>query len=120
MTIDILNPRLGLQDVLAPVGDELHLPAARSLASNVVGDTGLAQHFNFEGSAQIIERALTPLLHDERLLRPDIFKGNLRRSFESLKSSRRPEVRRFVREDLAPMMEDDELYAVYEGLLLDG
>jgi type III secretion protein X len=120
MAIDILNPSLGLQGFLEPLAEEPHLPGAKPLASNVLNETSLSQHFRLEGMAQTIERGLVPHLPDERLLRPDIFKRNLKGAFEKLKSSRQPQIRKFVRDDLAPLMEDAELYEVLAGLLLGG
>jgi type III secretion protein X len=109
MAIDILNPNLGLQGVLDPVFDQPSLPEARPLPSNVVAETGLAKHFDLTGMAQLIDRALIPGDIDEELLRPDIFRRNLAKAHDILKSSADPKHRRFARDDLAPILEDGDL-----------
>jgi type III secretion protein X len=120
MAIDILNPSLGLQGFLEPLAGEPHLPGVKPLASNVLVETSLAQHFGLESMSQTIERGLVPLVPDEKLLRPDVFKRNLKGAFDRLKSSRQPQIRKFVRDDLAPIMEDAELYDLLAGLLIGG
>jgi hypothetical protein len=120
MANDLLNPRLGLSGLLDPLFGASHLPDARPLAANAAFETGLAQHFNFDGSERILEAALAPKLRDDELLRPDVFRRNLRRAFAKLKNSRDPNARGFLREDFTAMMEDGELLDVYAGLLLDG
>ncbi|MDR2366681.1 MAG: hypothetical protein LBF58_01005 [Deltaproteobacteria bacterium] len=118
MAIDILNPNVGLQGVLEATFEQPSLPEAKPFSNNVVNETGLGKHFDLNGSAQFIDRALVPMGVDEELLRPQIFKQNLAKAFEALKSSRKPEFRRFARDDLAPIMEDDELYNLYSSLLI--
>ncbi|MDR2387527.1 MAG: hypothetical protein LBE80_08100 [Deltaproteobacteria bacterium] len=118
MAIDILNPNLGLQGVMEATVDLPSLPEAKPFSSNVISETGLAKHFDLSGSAQFIDRALVPLGLDEELLRPVVFKQNLAKAYEALKASRKPEFRRFAREDLQPLMEDDELYGLYASMLI--
>jgi hypothetical protein len=116
--IDILNPNLGLQNLLDPASERLSLPEARQFASNVVPETGLERHFELVGVARLIDQALIPTGVDERLLRPEVFRRNLREAFETLKDSRKPEVRKFVRDVLSPILEDEELYELYASLLV--
>lgn len=118
MSIDILNPNLGLLGVLDPAAGDPKLPEARPLPSSAAPETWLERLFNLRGSAQAIDRALMPKVPDPDLLRPDVFRRNLAEAFEVLASIRQPEVRRFVREDLAPMMEDAAVFELYAGLLV--
>ncbi|MDR2302067.1 MAG: hypothetical protein LBF38_08525 [Deltaproteobacteria bacterium] len=118
MAIDILNPNVGLQGILEPTVEQSRLPEAKPFSSNVVTETGLGKHFDLSGSAQFIDRALVPMGVDEELLRPQVFKANLAKAFEALKSSRKPEFRKFAREDLAPIMEEDELFQLYSSMLI--
>jgi type III secretion protein X len=118
MAIDILNPNLGFSGVLEPAADRPGLPEARPLPSSAIPESGLSILFNLSGVAQAIDRALTPEVPDPDLLRPDVFRRNLSNAFEALGKAKRSEIRRFVREDLAPMMEEADLYELVSCLLV--
>ncbi|MDR2441945.1 MAG: hypothetical protein LBE31_00300 [Deltaproteobacteria bacterium] len=118
MAIDILNPNIGLQGVLDPTIEQSNIPQFQLLPSNALTETSLARHFALTNSQQLIDRSLIPVDIDQELLMPEAFKRNLASAYELLKSSRKPELRRFAREDLANIIEDDELYKIYSGLLV--
>ena len=118
MAIDILNPNLGLLGVLEPAIERPSLPEARPLPSSAIPERGLDKLFDLPVAAQIIDLALTPEVPDPDLLRPEVFRRNLSEAFEALGSASEREIRRFVREDLAPMMEDGAVYELYAGLLV--
>jgi type III secretion protein X len=120
MALDILNVNIGLQSFLEPTGETRPLPEARVLPQNVVNETGLDRHFDLTGLTQLIDKALTPLGVDERLLRPEVFRRNLTAARDKLKDGRQKEIRAFVRDDLAPLLEDGELYVLYASLLVGG
>jgi hypothetical protein len=121
MAIDnILNVNLGLQSILEPAGEAPGLPEPGTLPSNMVPETGLERHFDLEGVDRTVDRLLTPKDVPARVLRSDVFRGALGGALESLKEVRQPDVRRFVRDDLAPILEAGELYDLYASLLVGG
>jgi type III secretion protein X len=120
MAIDLLNVNLGLQSFLDPAAESRPLPEAKVLPQNVVSESGLNRHFDLTGVAQLIDRALTPTGVDEKLLRPEVFWSNLAAARDKLKDSRKQPIRAFLREDLAPILEDGELYDLYASLLVSG
>ncbi|MDR0356174.1 MAG: type III secretion protein [Deltaproteobacteria bacterium] len=118
MAIDLLNPSLGIQGILEPLIDEARLPEARPLVSNASAEKGLDNLFDLSGTDLQIDAALRPDLADDETLRPDVFKRGLREAYELLKTNRHPDVRNFVRQDLAPLMENGELFETYLSLLI--
>jgi hypothetical protein len=121
MAIDnILNVNLGLQAFLEPTGDVSGLPEPGNIPSNMVPETGLARHYDLDGVDRMVERLLTPRDIPSRVLRPEVFRVALSDALESLKEVRQPDVRRFVRDDLAPILEAGQLYDIYAGLLVGG
>jgi hypothetical protein len=120
MNLDLLNPHLGVQSILAPPSEADRLPGARPLANNTVGEAGLNEFYHLPTMNNLIAEALKPQAPDDEFLRPDIFSRNVRAAFEELKSSRNKDVRRFVRDDLEPLLEDVALLRTFTGLLMDG
>ena len=120
MAIDLLNPRLGVQDILEPNLTAGHLPEARPLANSAAQPAGLDALYSLPTMDQLIDLALTPRSPDEELLRPDVFSRNLRAAYEDLSQSRDPDLRRLVRDDLGPLLEDTALLRTFTGLLMGG
>jgi len=63
---------------------------------------------------------LQPPVPDESLLRPDVLRRNLADSLRRLRGSRDPHVRRFVRDDLEPLLENGQLLREYVDMLVSG
>lgn len=120
MPINIMDPRLGVQNVLEPAVRETRLPRAQPLAQTDGSDTGLAELYRLTTLSGLVARRLKPKVLDEELLRPEILNRNLESALETLRQSRNPEVRRFVRDDLGPLLEDAQLLKTYTGLMVGG
>jgi hypothetical protein len=114
----IMNPHVGVQGVLDSEPLEFHLPSARPLATGVSAETRLADLYRLSDFQSRILAGLQPFVGDEALLRPDVLGKNLRESFKRLRESKNPHVRRFLRNDLGPLMENDELLRDYVNLLM--
>ncbi|MDR1577779.1 MAG: hypothetical protein LBT86_06105 [Deltaproteobacteria bacterium] len=117
---ELLNLNVGFQDILPPPDKDYHLPTARPLATNVIAESSLASLFQLVSSDWLIDRALSPELSNPDLLRPEIFRDNLKGAFQELANSRNPDVRRFVNNDLEPLMANNEILSIYCGLLVSG
>ncbi|MDR1086477.1 MAG: type III secretion protein [Deltaproteobacteria bacterium] len=120
MKLNIFDPSLGVQTVLEPRPDDARLPEARALSTGAADETGLAELFGAPSLSSALREALSPRIGDDSLLRPDVILTNLREAGEFLREVKTPEVRRFVRQDLDPLLEDTQLLATYAGLLLEG
>jgi type III secretion protein X len=118
--VNLLNPNLGLSGFIDQAGETGRLPQPRPLATGVAPETGLADLFRPANFQSLVLAGLAPRIGDESLLRPDILRRNLEAGLERLKKNRRPEVRRFVREDLAPLLEDRELLQSCVNLMMGG
>jgi type III secretion protein X len=120
MNFKIFDPTIGVQTLLEPRLDDARLPDPRTLSTGVAQESGLADLFKMPTFADKLTESLRPVIYDDGLLRPDVFLKNLREARERLKESKSPDARRFVRDDLDPLMEDTQLLRTYAGLLLEG
>ena len=118
--IGIFDTSIGIQNVLLSELENATMPQARPLAANVMSELGLEDLYMPGNAARLIEAALCPEVGDGKILRPDIFSALLRSGFESLSESKNPDVRAFLRKDLAPMLEDATLLQAYTGLMVGG
>jgi type III secretion protein X len=119
MSLKIFDPSVGVQTVLEPRSDDARLPEARPLSTGITGETGLADLFKMPTFSVNLKEALRPEILDDDLLRPGVIRKNLREASERLRDSRSSDVRRFVRDDLDPLLDDTQLLATYVGLLLE-
>lgn len=117
---NIMDPSLGVQGVLEPAAGWAHLPQAKPLATDAVLKTGLADLYRATSFQSRILSSLQPRVNDEAQLRPDVLGKNLRESLSRLSGSHDPQVRRFVRDDLAPLMENKQLLNEYINMLVSG
>lgn len=118
--IGIFDTSIGIQNVLLDELENATMPKAKQLAANVLSEAGLEELYMPRNAARIIESALCPEVGDGKILRPDVFSALLREGFESLRDSKNPDVRAFLRKDLAPMLEDSTLLQAYTGLMVGG
>jgi hypothetical protein len=116
----LLDPNLGLSGFIDQAGETGKLPQPRPLSTGAAPETGLADMFKPANFQSLVLAGLAPRVGDESLLRPDILRRNLAAGLERLKKSKRPEVRRFVRDDLGPLLEDQELLQSYVSLMMSG
>lgn len=117
--VNLLDPGLGIQNVMEP-GTDGHLPAARPLASSAMREAGLDELYNSRRASQQLDAALCPALGDGSILQPEIFHMELQGSLATLRDSDKPAVRAFVRDELAPLLENTELLRAYTGLMVGG
>jgi hypothetical protein len=116
----LMDPSLGVQGVLEPETAETHLPRARPLATDAAGENRLSDLYRADSLQGRILAGLQPAVGDEALLRPSVLRKNLSQSRAKLAQSRDPHVRRFLREDLEPLMENGRLLGEYVNMLVDG
>lgn len=119
VSLNLLDPNLGIQNVM-DAGNGGHMPDARPLASSVLREAGLDELYNRGAAEKLLESALCPPVGDGSILQPEIFQAELRNSLNALKDSRAPAVRAFVRDELAPLLENTELLKAYTGLMVGG
>ncbi|MDR3037793.1 MAG: type III secretion protein [Candidatus Adiutrix sp.] len=117
---NVMDPNVGVSGFLDRLETGGRLPQPRPLATGLAPETGLADLFKPANFQSRILEGLQPRVGDEALLRPEVMRRNLQAGLERLRKSRRPEVRRFVREDLEPLMEDHDLLRGYLNLMMGG
>jgi hypothetical protein len=115
---NILDLNVGVQGVLDSAVSDTRLPQARPLATGVSAETGLADLYRLASFQSRILAGLQPEVADDALLRPDVLGRNLRESHKRLQKSKNPHVRRFLRDDLGPLMENEELLRDYVNMLV--
>lgn len=119
VSLNLLDPNLGIQNVMDFAG-EAHMPDARPLASTVLREAGLDELYSGSAAEKQLEAALCPSVGDGSILQPENFQASLRECMVSLKDSRNPAVRAFVRDELGPLLENAELLKAYTGLMVGG
>ncbi|MDR3043533.1 MAG: type III secretion protein [Desulfovibrio sp.] len=118
--VGIFDGSLGIQTVLDVDAGRDPMPKARPLAASVLREAGLEELYAPRNARQIVEQALCPPVGDGEMLRPDVFGANLNACLDALSMERDPAVREFVRNDLAPLLENAELLRAYAGLMVGG
>lgn len=119
MAINLLDPSLGIQNIMEPqVNDPL--PFARPLASSVLNEAGLEGLYAPSNSTRIVEAALCPDVGDGNLLRPEIFAVILKKCAADFASSDDPAVQELVEKELHPLMKNHELLQAYTNLMIGG
>ena len=116
----LMNPSLGIQEVLTPEAREIHLPHARPLATDVAAESRLADLYRADSLYTGMLALLRPDISDAALLRPDVLKKNLLAGRDRLARHRDPRVRRFLREDLTPLLDNGQLLQEYINMLVAG
>ena len=89
-------------------------------ASSAMREAGLDELYNSRKAAQQLEAALCPPVGDGSLLQPELFHMELQGALTALRDSDKPAVRAFVRDELAPLLENTELLRAYTGLMVGG
>lgn len=126
MTQDILNPNIGISTVL-PAQQEEHLPEIGNFNTVVGNVSSLATVANFKAALirdsfeQEIANTFIPALGSDELLQPAKLNANLSSVFTKLSAMKDDaDIRRFVREDLTPLMENKELLQAYTNMMVGG
>lgn len=126
MTQDILNPNIGISTVL-PAKLEEHLPEVDNFNTVVGNINSLATIANFKASLsrdsfeQEIANTFIPALGFDELLQPAKLNANISSVFTKLAAMNDDaNIRRFVREDLTPLMENKELLQAYTNMMVGG
>ncbi|MBQ7739041.1 MAG: type III secretion protein [Desulfovibrionaceae bacterium] len=114
-----LNPNIGIQSVLTPQ-DEAHIPESKSLPTTTLSETGLNELFALTTTDKMLEQTLCPKVGDGTILKPTVFSDCLKDALDVLKDSPLPAVKTFVRDELTPLLENENLLKAYSGLLIGG
>ena len=125
MAIDVLNSKVGIADVLPAASNE-HLPTVDDF--NSVGQSQslsevTAYKSALESNGFNIQLASTmrPVINSEDIVRPTRFNNLLNSAQEKLSQVENDaNLRRFVREDLAPLAQNRELLNAYLGMMVGG
>ena len=116
--VNLLNANFGVADILPPLEDG-HLPEAADLSTAKLNVSNLEQLFADNNVNSLILKALDFEVKDKELLNGAKFNAALRDIQEELSLSRDPAVREFVRNDLAPLLENQDLLNAYLGMMVE-
>lgn len=125
MAIDVLNSRVGIADVL-PAASNDHLPTVDDF--NSVGQAqSLSEVASYKSALESngfslqFASIMKPVINSEDILRPARFNNLLNSAQEKLSQiDNDANLRRFVREDLAPLAQNRELLNAYLGMMVGG
>ncbi len=122
--VSLLNSSLGIQSVMDAMPSQEGLSQgmmqARPLATTVIHEAGLDEVYSPATAESLLQKALCPDVGDGEMLQPEVFRANLKASMEDLSMSRDPAVREFLKQDLNPLLENNELLQAYTGLMVGG
>ncbi len=122
--INLLSSNLGIQSVMDTMPSQEGLAQgmmhARPLATTIIHEAGLEEVYNPATAESLMQKALCPDVGDGEIVQPAVFRSNLQASMEDLGLSRDPAVREFVKQDLGPLLENNELLQAYTGLMVGG
>ncbi len=119
--INLLDPDLGIQNVLEEPARGASLPQYRQMAANALSEAGLEALYAPSNTARIVEEALCPDVGDGTLVQPAVFSACLARCAEKLSGkSGSPALRELLEKELDPLLENRELLNTYMGLLIKG
>ena len=120
-SINLLDSSLGIQNVMEMSNPSLKgMPEARQIAASVLREAGLEELYSPNNAARHIEQAICPEVGDGDMVRPDAFSRNLQSCAQELEAIDAPVVRQMLREDLLPLLENNELLKAYTGLMIEG
>ena len=118
-SVNLLNPNIGLGSVLpSPTAD--HLPKIEQIVVQKESEVKLNELYQGNFFASTALKGLEPKLESNEILQPTNLNRALNGAFETMKGVKDADVRRFIREDLGPLMENKELLNVYLGMMVEG
>ncbi len=117
--VDLFNADLGIQNILN-AQDNQRLPSTKQLTTSTLYDTHLDTLYSPTNMRDRLEHAVCPDIGDGEVARVDVFSESLKACALLLKDSREPEIHDFLRRDLFPLLENEELLRTYYNLMLGG
>ncbi len=117
--IDLFDTDLGIQHYISSE-DQARLPSAKPLATATIREASLDSIYSPVNVRNMVEYAVCPDAGDGEAVRADVFSRSLDSCATLLKNSRDSDVQDFLKRDLFPLLENDELLRTYYNLMLGG
>ncbi len=117
--INLFDPNLGIQSIIENQ-DNYKLPAAKQFATPNIYDASLESTYNLPNIQSMIEDAVCPDMGDGEIVRGDVLSAVLHTCALELKNSSDADVQDFLRNDLFPLLENEDLLRTYYNLMLGG
>ncbi len=117
--INLFDPKLGIQSIIDSHESE-RLPVAKPMATAEMYNTPIDSAYNLANIRNLVENAICPQAGDGEILRPDIFSNSLKNCSTILAKSDNDQVHDFLRRDLYPLLENEDLLRTYCNLMLGG
>ena len=112
-SVNILNSNIGLGSVMNLPESE-HLPQVEQIVVQNETEVKLDELYKGNSFSAIALQGLDDILQPANLNR------SLNSIFERMQGIKDADVRRFLREDLSPLMENRELLKAYLGMMVEG
>lgn len=122
MAIDLLNQNVGIGTVLPSYTDQ-HLPSVDNFATVVKGENVSAASLNDFKPASLQTQATAafePKVGSDDFLKESSINAKLSSISDKFSSIKDADVRRFVREDLEPLLENKALFLSYCTMKVGG
>ena len=118
-TINLLDPSLGIQNVLDMPDIGSNLPKARDLGANALKEPGLEELYAPNNARQQVEDVLCPRVSDGSVLSPESVTSAIDEIIEALHDHPDADVQVMVR-DLRQLQNNHQLLQAYLGLMIGG
>lgn len=115
----LLNPSIGIQDLLA-MPEPSRLPQAKDLPSSVLQQSGLEQLYGTNNARTGAEAFLCPDVGDGRVVSPEVFQSQLNALVAKLQKSDNPKIKALLENEILPLLQNGMLLSAYRGLMLGG
>ena len=118
-SVNLLNSNIGLGSVMNLPESE-HLPQVEQIVVQNETEVKLDELYKGNSFSAIALQGLEPKLSSNDILQPANLNRSLNSIFERMQGIKDADVRRFLREDLSPLMENRELLKAYLGMMVEG
>lgn len=115
----LLNPQLGIQDLLQ-MPEPSRLPQARDLPSSVLNRSGLEGLYGADNARSGAESLLCPDVGDGSIVSPEVYEAQIAAVLAKLQQSENPKIRAMLENEILPLMQNGMLLQAYRGLMLGG
>lgn len=122
MAVDLLNQNIGIGSVLPSYSDN-HLPSVddfSTVTKNEDVESLLKDNFSTQNTRQFVMKFFEPEVSSDEFLKESSISANLSSALDKLSTIKDTDIRRFVREDLEPLLENKALFHSYCTMMIGG
>ncbi len=117
--INLFDSTLGIQNILNETNYD-NLPQAKQIAASIIREAGMENIYEAKDFKKLVENLVCPSVGDGEILKPYNFSRALTSLADGLKNTSNYNVQDFLKNDLFPLLENEDLLRTYCGLMVSG